>query len=183
MPIFYMNDFWLKYNSQKSKNNPLSEILNCGNKYDRWVTIALNYLPKEVFFELKNKFAVFSTAERDACRIAPAISKERQIILLSDRILPKRGASEENADVRYFIFCLLHEIAHVFKNHRSPFLDGLTKTEMDVQESEANELALNWFNNFIKSRKNSYLKPIEIGEIERSKIIMQKLMKDLYEND
>lgn len=176
-----MNNIWLPYDSGKFKDSPWSKILHCGKKHERIVVIALSYLPKEVFHKLKDNLAIYSTAGRDACRVARAISKEREIIILSDHILPKNTARFENWDVRYFIYVVLHEIAHVFKKHRSPMLDKLTESEIQAQENEADKIALKWFNEFVKSSNNAHLKQITVEEVKQAKRKMQKQMKILYE--
>ena len=71
--------------------------------------------------------------------------------------------------MRYFIFVVLHEIAHVVKNHRSPLLDKLTKEENEAQEKEADDLAIDWFNAYIATRNSPYLKSITPDEITESK--------------
>lgn len=156
-------------------------MLYCGDRYNNWVVLALQYLPEKILLELIDKIAIFSTSELDGCRIARVICNDREIILLSERILPKKLAEEDHADVRYFIFVVLHEIAHVFKNHRSPLYDNLSYEDNCFQENEANEMAFHWFNEHVKKRNNQFLKPLTYEEIDIAKENNQNLMNKLYE--
>jgi hypothetical protein len=156
-------------------------MIHCGSYYNNWIEHALKYLPKEVFAQVEKKLAIFATAQLDACRISRAVCEEREIILLSERVLPKRGAEEDYPDVRYFIFVVLHEIAHAFKNHRCTLYDNISEKECSAQEEEADNLAFLWFNEHVRGRNNPYLQPLTHKEIEESKEKNQKLMNDLYE--
>jgi len=171
------------YTSWRVEGSYLNKMLYCGNRYNYnfWVAHALKYLPADIFFEFRDKLAFYSTAERDACRVARAIGEEREIILLSERILPKSRAEEDHSEVRYFIFVVLHEVAHAVKKHRSPLLDKLTHEEASAQEKEADDLALTWFNDHVKERNNPYLKPLIFEEVEEAKRKNRELMKKLYE--
>lgn len=100
----------------------LNILISCGSRYDPWVRYALKYLPHDILLEFGGKLAFFSTAEEDACRVARAICEQREIILLSERILPVGG---DDSKERYFVFAVLHEIVHAVKKHRSPLLDRL----------------------------------------------------------
>ncbi len=157
-------------------------LLHCGDYYNFWVEKAVKFLPEEIFHLLEDKIAFFSTAQRDGCRIARHICKNREIILLSERILPKKRACEDQREVRYFIFAVLHEIVHAFKKHPSPLYDNLTQKEAAADEKEADDLALSWHNEFIEKRNNPYLKPLTIKEINEIRAENIKLMEKLYEN-
>jgi hypothetical protein len=150
-------------------------IISCGSKYDPWIRYALKYLPSKILREFGDKLAFFSTAEKDACRVARAIiGEQREIIILSERILPNK---DDDNEVRYFVFVVLHEIAHAYKQHRSPKLDRLSQNEIVAQEAEADELALLWFNDFVDNNRNLNLKPLKREEIEEAKRKNQELMK------
>ena len=157
-------------------------LFHCGDKYTFWVEKALEFLPEEILHLLKDKIAFFSTAQRDGCRIARQICEKMEIILLSERILPKKRATGDQRKVRYFIFAVLHEIVHVLKEHRSPLYDNLTQEEADADEKEADDLALSWYNEFYEKRNNRYFKLLTINEIDEIRGENKKLMKELYEN-
>jgi hypothetical protein len=89
-------------------------MIECG-RYNQWIQNALKYLPPAVLDEIKENILFISTADLDVCRIARKYCKTREIVLLSERILPKEGADEGQAEVRYFIFAVLHEVGHAIK--------------------------------------------------------------------
>ena len=153
-------------------------MLCCGSKYNPWVTYALKFLPSETIRQIGDKLAFYSTAEKDACRVARSICEQREIILLSERILPKKG---DDSKERYFIFVVLHEIVHVVKRHRSPLLDSLTPEESEAQEKEADELALSWFNDYVKNNRHLNLLPLTPEEIDEAKRKNQERMRRVYE--
>ncbi len=172
------------YESWLVKGSYFNLMIDCGDYYNQWVENALKfYLPFEILNEYKEKLVFISTAKCDACRIARYYFKNREVILLSDRILPKCGDSEGQANVRYFIFTVLHEIAHAIKKHKSPKFDNLSEEESQAQEDEADILALNWFNQGIKKRNNKYLKPLSEEEIKIQQDKNIELMEKLYANE
>jgi hypothetical protein len=169
------------YDSWRVKGSYFSQMLECGSNYNPWVQHALKYLPEEIFNEHKESLAFVSTANKDACRLARHLCENREIILLSERILPKQNAIENLSEVRYFIFVVLHEVAHAIKKHKSPIFDNLTDEEIKAQEDEADKIALDWFNQHIEERNNPNLKPLTREEIEAEQEKNQELMKKLYE--
>ena len=72
-----------------------NHMLDCGDRYNQWVKIALGYLPIEILDENSENLVFISTAQRDACRVARFYCENREVILLSERILPKQGAVED----------------------------------------------------------------------------------------
>jgi hypothetical protein len=157
-----------------------NEMLDCGHWYNQWVEIALCYLPQTVLEENKDKLAFISTAQVDGCRVARHYCENCEVIFLSERILPKQGADEGQPDVRYFIYVVLHEVVHAIKKHKSPKFNKLTPEEKKAQEDEADVIAMEWFNEYIKALNNKYLKPITQEEIQRAKRNNQDLMEKLY---
>ena len=168
------------YKSWMIEGSYFNHMLDCGSRYNQWVKIALGYLPIEILDENKENLVFISTAHRDACRVARFYCENREVIFLSERILPKQGAVEDQPKVRYFIYTVLHETAHALKNHKSPKFDGLSVDENQAQEDEADDLAFEWFNRHIKEIDNPHLKPITKGEIEDAKRRNQDLMKQLH---
>lgn len=63
-----------------------------------------------------------------------------------------------------FWFTLLHELGHIFANHKGVFLDDMDKVENRPEETEANQLASKWlvddnaFNSFVAEQKGKFSK-------------------------
>ena len=182
LDVKVMTHFYSLYASWRIKDSYFNKMLHCGENYNRWVEIALQYLPENIFNEQKERLAFFSTGEVDACRVTRQICKEREIILLSERILPKAGVNEVHETVRYYVFVVLHEVAHAIRLHKSPLFDSLTQEEIKQQEKEADDLAMTWFNEHVKIRNNPHLKPITIDEVREAQNKNQKMMENLYKN-
>ena len=157
---------------------------DCGcEHYNVWVDTALGYLPDEVVSGYEGKLTFLSTGTRDATRVARKYREQGEIILLSDRILPNQRAQENDPDIRYFIFAVLHEVVHATKDHKSPKFDELSPDEAEVQEDEADALALCWFNQQIAERKNPYLPPLTMEEVNFEREKNQMRMEKLYSGD
>jgi len=155
-------------------------MINCGDRYNQWVENALCYLPPEILDANKEGLVFISTAQTDACRIARNYCENREVIFLSERILPKFLDSEGQSKVRYFIFTVLHEVAHAIEKHKSPKFDNLSEVEIQTQEDEADRMALDWFNQHIKERNNKYLKPLTMQEINIQQDKNIELMEKLH---
>ena len=84
------------------------------------------------------------------------------------------------SNYRYFIFVVLHEIAHAYLKHLSPKLDSLTDSEMEAQEDEADKLALQWFNGYVEARANSFLPKLTRDEIDKAKTKSTKEREKIY---
>ncbi len=155
-------------------------MLNCGHKYNQWVQNALCYLPQDILDEHKEKLVFLTTADIDGCRVARHYCENREVILLSERILPKQHANEGQPDVRYFIYVVLHEVVHAIKKHKSPKFDNLTPIEKQAQEDEADRLALEWFNQHIEEIGNPNIKPLTKTDIEIEQEKQQVVREQLY---
>ena len=175
-----MTDTDKLYQSWIIDGSYFNQMLDCGDRYNQWVEIALKYLPQAVLDENKENLVFLSTAHRDACRVARPYCENREVILLSERILPKQGANEGHPEVRNFIYTVLHEVVHAIKNHKSPKFDNLTEQEDQSQEDEADAIALEWFNEHVRELNNPYLKPITSEEIKSIQEKNQILMENLY---
>ncbi|MCF8083115.1 MAG: hypothetical protein K9M96_08470 [Deltaproteobacteria bacterium] len=115
------------YASSIIKGSYFNAMLDCGREHNWWLELALKYLPEDVFDEHKERFLFTSTATRDACRVARHHCQTREIFLISERILPDQNVkTEDDPKARYFIYVVLHEIAHAIKKHKSPIFDNLT---------------------------------------------------------
>lgn len=175
-----MTDDDLLYQSWIARGSYFNRMLHCGDWYNRWVEIALHYLPRDLLDEHKERLAFLAMGQRDGCRVGRELCENREIIILSEHILPKSGAKETQSEVRYFIYVVLHEVAHAIRKHRSPLFDDLTTEENRAQEDEADALALQWFNDHIKALNNPYLPPLTREDIEDAQARNQELMKRLY---
>ena len=148
-------------------------IIDCA-PYFWHVKTALKYLPESELHSLSGNLYITSTTSRGACRLSRALCETKEIIILSERIMPPQKPSEDDEIFRYFIFVVLHEVAHVIKKHRSPLYDELTLEEAEKQEDEANKLALDWFNAHVINRRNPNLQELSQEEIERSSALFDK---------
>lgn len=177
-----MDEYHELYTPSRVKGSYFNRMIHCGSEHNYWAEVALSYMPPNILWEYKEKLAFIGTGAMDACRVAPALSKERELIILSERIFPKKNVRcEDDSKARYFIFVVLHEIAHAIKKHRSPLLDNLTQAEFETQEQEAYDLAMSWFNEHVKEVNNPHLKAITPDEISLAKAESQKLRERVYE--
>ena len=167
------------YESSIVEGSYFNSMLDCGCSHNWWLELALKYLPQDIFDQNKERFLFTSTANRDACRLARHYCQTREVILLSERILPGQHVKDEmDPKARYFIYVVLHEVAHAIKNHKSPKFDQLSKEENEAQEKEADELAMTWFNEHVTKRNNEYLHHITDKEIETAQAINRELMEN-----
>jgi hypothetical protein len=168
------------YESSIIEGSYFNAMLDCGREHNWWLELALKYLPEDLFNQSKESFLFTSTAIRDACRVAKQYCQTREIILLSERILPGQNVRDEaNPKARYFIYVVLHEVAHAIRKHKSPKFDKLTNDEYKAQEKEADELAMSWFNEHVAKRNNKYLLPITKQEIEIAQAKNKELMEKM----
>lgn len=178
-----MTDINELYESWIRKGSYFNLMIDCGYRYNQWVQVAVEYLPTDLLDENKDNLLFISTAERDACRVARHYCEDREIIFLSERILPKQGANGGQSQVRYFIYVVLHEVVHAIKKHKSPKFDNLTEQENHAQEEEADAIALEWFNEHVKELNNPYIKPITSEEINEMRKKNQVFMEKLYKGE
>jgi hypothetical protein len=162
------------------KRGGFNAILDCGHWHNRWLEIALEYLPEEFLQNAKEEILFISTATRDACRVARYYCETREIILISERILPSMNTHyQSDRKARYFIYVILHEVAHAIRKHKSPLFDDLSEEESENQEKEADDLAMKWFNDHVGGLDN--LSPITKEDIERAQEEQQRAMKKLMD--
>jgi len=172
-----MSKLWLQ--SWRHANSGFDKRIHCYNDYHKTlIWIALNYLPKDVYEKMKNNIAIYSTSYTDGCRVAKKIRENREIILLSDHIMPKEGSSTGQPEVRYLIFVILHEIAHAYKNHLPS--NEIIEKKNSEQEIEANNLALDWFNSFEEKNNRKKSRPLTMEEINIAQDKNKKIMKETY---
>jgi hypothetical protein len=163
---------------RRFKIGGFNAILDCGYNHNRWLEIALDYLPVNILENGEEDFFFTSTATRDACRVARYYCSTREIILISERILPSTNiVYQTDHRARYFIYVVLHEVAHAIKKHKSPLFDDLSEEEFVSQEKEADDLAMKWFNDHVREINN--LPPITKKEIKLAQEDQQQIMKKL----
>ena len=124
-------------------------MIDCGGDYANAAvrSVLEDYLPPDVLSAFNGRLAFVSTTCVDGVRLTKSFCRDREIIVLSERIIPAKAGDEEfHPSYRYFIFVVLHEIAHACRDHLSPSWDGLTAEEVEIQERETDDLALKWFN-------------------------------------
>ena len=138
-------------------------MLFCGLRNDIWVEMALKYLPDDIMEEIDGKIAI-TVLNSDACRLAQKICKHEEIIILSPWIFPYKFTRETDKEARYFIFCILHEVAHAILKHSPP--DELSVQNNQAQETEADTYALKWFNDYASESSNTGILPLSIEEIK-----------------
>ena|SRR5258706_14817239 len=137
-------------------------MFDCSPDAERWIIYALECLPADVLDEYQNALAFVCMDTSDGRRLTPAFREQRDIIVLSERIVPRGYAVETERRVRYFVFVVLHEIAHAVRQHQPP--NEISEHENATQEAEAHALAFQWFNNYIRERNHPDL--LEFGEEE-----------------
>lgn len=148
-------------------------MLYCGTLKNEWVETALKYLPDDIFDKISREIAI-TVLNSDACRLAQKICKHEEIIILSSWLFSyiPAGSCETDNEWRYFIFCILHEIAHAVFKHSPP--DELSREKNKKQEDEADKHAIGWFNSYALEHNNNGLIPIAIEEIRETQEKYQK---------
>ena len=124
-------------------------LIDCGDDYANAAvrSVLENYLPAAVLSAFDGRLALVSTTGVDGVRLTKSFCRDRDVIVLSERIIAVTSEDEEfHPDYRYFIFVVLREIAHACKDHLSPLSGDLTAEQVESQSGEAEELALKWFN-------------------------------------
>ncbi|HKR61926.1 MAG TPA: hypothetical protein VJS64_19725 [Pyrinomonadaceae bacterium] len=142
-------------------------LIDCGGDYANAAvrSVLENYLPSDVLSAFDGRLAFVSTGDAGGVRLTKSFCRDRDVIVLSERILPVKSGDEEfHPGYRYFIFVVLREIARACKDHLSPLSDDLTAAQLETQTREADELALNWFNEHAST--TLFQPPITIAEVE-----------------
>ena len=141
-------------------------MLYCGRFKNIYVENALKYLPDNIFKNINGKIAI-TVLDSDACRLARKIREHEEVIILSPWIFSfiPAGTCEIDKEYKYFIFCVLHEIAHAFLKHSAP--DEVTNEKNNSQEDEADKYAIDWFNSYTNDNSDKGLSSIDIIEIKK----------------
>jgi hypothetical protein len=141
-------------------------LINCGGDYANAAvrSVLEEYLPPDVLSAFDGRLAFLSTTFMDGVHLTKSFCRDREVIVLSERIIPARSGDEEfHPSYRYFIFVVLHEVAHACRDHPSPVLDSLSHEEADAQQRETDELALKWFNEHAST--TLFQPPLTVAEI------------------
>lgn len=148
---------------------------DCGYNGNYWCQYALQCLPEDIWREWQAKMAFVSLSGSDGRRLTHSFREKRDIIILSERIVPKNGTDESSPEVRYFVFVVLHEVAHAICRHRPP--NEISPEENAAQEAEADRLAFRWFNEFLRERNHPDLPEFTEEELKRAQAANQAAMK------
>lgn len=128
--------------------------------------MAIGYLPDNIWENINGKVA-FIILNSDALRLTSIIREYEEVVIFSPWIFPYKPIPENDKEVRYFIFCVLHEIAHIILKHKSPL--NCSAQEHEGQEKDADDLALKWFNGHISEK----ILPLSIAEIRAQQELNQ----------
>lgn len=109
---------------------------------------ALKYLPDEVLESLKDRLTILSMTGRKASRLSRGLCESSEIIIVSEKIYPPQDMHESHSDFRYFVFIVLHEIAHAYLEHKCQVYDKISDKEKQKQEDEADCTAATWYNQY-----------------------------------
>ncbi len=142
-------------------------LIECGADYANAAvrSVLEDYLPADVLSAFDGRLAFISTTGVDGVRLTKSFCRDRDVIVLSERIIPVRSDDEEfHPGYRYFIFVVLCQVAHACKDHLSPLSDDLTAAQVESQGREAEELALKWFNEHAST--TLFQPPLTIAEVE-----------------
>ena len=141
------------------------------------LTKALKYLPVEIQEWVSNNTAFFSTfGKRYGSRLSPTMCSTKEIIYLSEKTFPL-DFIENSLPTQYFIFVVLHEVAHAKFKHDCDNQERKLHPDNDPLESEANKQAITWFN---LHTKNNGLNEISMTEINAYKAKMGEII-DLWD--
>jgi hypothetical protein len=163
------------YRSWMIAGTVFSRMLQCSPESNHWLEHALtNYLPYELLEQWQDRIAYISAEQRDAFRINKALRESRELIFLSEHIAPSPGMNEADPVVRYFTFVCLHETVHAIRQHRPP--NEITVEENNAQEAEADRLALQWINDYLKERSHPDMPLMTEEEIARAQARNRELM-------
>jgi hypothetical protein len=152
-----------------------SRMLQCSQQSNSWLEHALTHcLPYEILEKWQDRIAYISAEQRDGFRINKALRESRELIFLSEHIAPSPGMNEADPVVRYFMFVCLHETVHAIKQHRPS--NAITAEENEAQEAEADRLALEWINGYLKEMNHPDMPLLAKIEIERAQARNRALM-------
>jgi len=147
-------------------------MFDCSQDAKFWIIYALRCLPEDVLAAYQDRMAFVCMDTSDGRRLTPAFCQEREIIILSERIVPRGCLPEYDPKVRYFVFAVLHEIAHAVSQHLPP--NQISEEQNAAQEREAHTLAFAWFNNYIRTRNHPHHREFTEDELMQAQSASQK---------
>ena len=131
-------------------------------------------LPDAVLAEHGDSLFFLCMASRDGVRLSRHVRENFEVIVLSDHIAPNIHHAETDPVFRYFMYVILHEVAHAICKHKSQYYDGISAKENEAQEVEADALATEWFNERAHDLGNPAMTAGELAEHEaRNQQVMQ----------
>jgi Zn-dependent peptidase ImmA (M78 family) len=101
---------------------------------------ALAHAPKEVVdYTMDHVVMIMPLSAEKGAYIPKALFRDKDIIVFPETLLK---VPEEEA-----YFTILHEVAHLWLEHKSPLWNMLSEEEANRQEEEANILVRQWLAN------------------------------------
>ncbi len=157
-------------------------MLYCDIHKNSLIETALSYLPDIIFDAISGKIAI-TALQSDACCLAHKICKHEEIIILSPWIFSfiPAGSCEIDKEFRYFIFAILHEVAHVFLEHIDS--DEISGPEKQKQEDDADSHALEWFNSYVSEHRDAGHTTLSISEVREMQEKYQKNLETILSLD
>ena len=156
-------------------------MFDCSYDAKSWIIYALNCLSADVFERCRDRLAFVCMDTSDGRRLTPEFMEGREIIVLSERIVPRGCLAEDHPKVRYFVFVVLHEIAHAVCQHRPP--NQITEEKYSAQEAEAHGLAFSWFNDYLRARKHPDLREFTEQELKQAQTTSQGAAERFFKDD
>jgi len=142
-------------------------MFSCGPEVAILIGHALQCLPDEVVDSVGDRLA-FVYMDSDGRRLTREFCADREIIILSERIFPWGWKDKCELKVRYFMFAVLHEVAHAYSDHKAP--NSVSIDDNQAQEQQADELAYVWFNDYLRSKNDP---PFSSDELTKAKKVSQ----------
>ncbi len=153
-------------------------MIYCDYQQKKWIECALKYLPDEIYNQIEDNIA-FTILKSDGFRLGKKVKNHKEVIVLSPWIFPSSYVTENHTQIRYLIFCILHEVAHAICNHHPP--DEISSEENNKQEKEATTFAYEWYNRYVKEYNADDLKELTEKEILKHQEKNQNRLKKFLE--
>jgi hypothetical protein len=154
----------------------LDKMFQCGPDANYWLRHTMTQcFPRELLEQWHQRLTFLSAEYRDGFRVNKSLRETRELVFLSEHIAPCPGMNEAHPVVRYFMFVCLHESVHVIRQHRPP--NEISAEENEAQEAEADQLALEWINSYLRVRNHSDMPLFERDEIEEAQARNREIMR------
>lgn len=153
------------------------QFADCGPWAPYVRQIVEDVVPEDVLEEFGDRLFFMVSGSRDGVRLGTYVRTHYEVVILSEHILPGRTQLEEdNPVMRYFMYAILHEVAHAVRGHRSIAFDGISRQQNEAQEREADGLAMEWFNKRAVELNTPPMTEAELAvHQERNQTAMQRL--------